>query len=60
MDCNAVAARHIVADCKRAESSVEQENYLGADSLHPLRYRKMSSAVEMTDFQGPRIARPVV
>lgn len=61
MDCNAVAARHTVADCKKAESSVwEQENYLDADILHPLQYRRTSNAVGMTDFGSPCIARPVV
>ncbi len=60
MDCNAAAARHTVADCKKAESSVGQEKYLGADIHDPLRYRKTSSAEEMTDSESPRVARPVV
>ena len=60
MDCNAAAARHTVADCKRAENSVGEEKYLGADIPDPLRYHKKSSAVEMTDSESPCVARPLV
>lgn len=60
MDCNAVAARHTVADCKKAERSVGQEDYLDTDVLRPLRYHRTSNAVEMTGFQSHCIALPVV
>lgn len=60
MDCTAAAVRRTVADCRKAENSVRQGNYLGADILRSLRYRRTSIEVEMTDFESLFVARPAV